>query len=59
MIHAHNPDHPAAIAALRAVKNRKAWGDHAARRYAAGCGPTARRCYRLALQLDAATRASF
>lgn len=57
MIYAHEPNHPAAIAAIRAVNQRHAWGNDAAKRYAANRG--ARSLYRLALQLDVATRAGF
>lgn len=57
MIHAHTPTEPAAIVAMRAVMMRPSIGDYAAARYAAKRG--ARSLYRLACQLDAATRAGF
>lgn len=58
MIHATtNTTHPLAQIALHAVNHRHEWGEYAARRYAATRG--ARSLYRLALQLDAATRAGF
>lgn len=59
MIHATDIQtmHPLAQVAMHAVDNRHAWGDYAARQYAAARG--ARSLYRLACQLDAATRAGF